>query len=225
MGEPHLSPKSKQLPHKPPTRRVRSLFSPLLFLPSSVLSDMFQWAPSPLLFPLSLMLPMFHTQPLSETEQRRPSASVMPSWVLTPTWMDRPWNTRILKTNGPLLSTLVQMSRRSSRIVMVLSRSQYLLVLSRVLTKRLTWFSLMVTLVLMDLDLTMVELVLDAVRLLRLPRSLEDPPVDLLFVSTLVNSVPHMSTDMDPMRNNMPLLHVLTRFMRTTNINLYKLLS
>merc|ERR1711916_357231 len=78
---------------------------------------------------------------------------------------------------------------------------------------------------LMDLDLTMVELVLDAVRLLRLPRSLEDPPVDLLFVSTLVNSVPHMSTDMDPMRNSMPPWHVLTRFTRTTNINLYKLLS
>merc|ERR1712023_86827 len=134
---------------------------------------------------------------------------------------DRPWNTRILKMNGPLLSTLVKMSR----IVMDLSRSQYLLVLSRVLIKRPTWFSLMVTHVLMDLDLTMVESVLDAVKLLRLRRSLEDPPVDLLFVSTLVNSVPHMSTDMDPMRNSMPPWHVLTRFTRTTNINLYKLLS
>merc|ERR1711988_1026612 len=79
------------------------------------------------------------------------------------------------------------------------------------LTKRPTWSSLMVTNVPMDLDLTMVESVLDAVKLVRLPRSSEDPPVDLLSVSTLLSSVLMVSTDMVLMRNRLVPWPVSTR--------------
>ena len=85
---------------------------------------------------------------------------------------------------------------------------------------------LMVTHVLMDLDLTTVELVLDAARRLKLPKFLEDPPVDLSSVSTPANSAPHILQDMVLMKNKLLPQHVLTKSMRNTHTkHLYKLLS